>query len=1484
MYALGSLSGGQDINTTTGGGTIYWSPCRACSGSHCSFYNTTAIYISNKAPQPLGSTDGSTMYAAGKRLPVGVMMDDLSLDPNPPNPSFKLQLSLNCSYWFGTPFLTGIGPFLRPFTDAGGTLYLLGGNFGNSTQIYVDSTPCTSPSASSDNTVLQCTLPAGSRLSQGNVYVYGSTVSRNLTLPYWSVNYVTAAWDSTLGLWNTTTFLRSLYTFSSDLLDDDRMVIVNVGGTNFTLPVCDYFNVSDVSFQQVINMSTSACPSVNIYLNDFTAIQVSRASRHGHLRVKVMVLPSGIHWNITGGSSVIVTNLNLSVNGSATFNNIAFGENISAGEGSSTSFISCNFASGARLDMKGGVTMRGGWGSNFSIIVSGGNLTMVGFRAYGGTNLRLLDSVPIIITNSSFSYSRGDFGGAIHARGNEANVAGGAIYVQEGNLTVDECRFTSNASPFGGAINSDRSTTSITESFFLSNKAMMGGAYADGSMCTRNCSLSHPVSQDIILTSYCNINNTVFQSNQAQSEGGAIYSMEDSVIKVIGCRFDSNVANASGGAISATNSTLEINYCNFSLNIASIWGGAIYTDRSRFLSLVTIVFEGNTGMISDQAVYAENPRAYSIRQLNFSFIYQQGCLRFNDQLNPTILYISQECPTGPIISICPMPFTLPLSVNDGYTSVNVGWPTILGGPCDSSTVGHICTNCFQRLLLRNMSYFEMYVKGMISSTAPVKASECLGVDLEEISSSLNGINYTSHCPLFTTAMTLVGETNAFPDCFVSSSPLSSILSGPNLTIPANSTQLFNFVNAVGNFLERSVDNGTVSVPLFFQFVEQVTGAVLRNSSVNQFSVSSPSLGISARREVIDGSQNVSLQINGSSSILPGPVLSTALQRGGLTIDVPVVSLLTSFKTNPFRSIRSQDIYSNVMGLSVYAEGNRLKVNGTERTISIDMMNARMPPTDYELVCLHWDEVAKNWSTDGCSLFPRNFGYSCVCSHLTNFTLGIQPVIQPSTTQDHTKLIAIIAGVVGGLLLLFVLIVVILLVRRKSKGEYSLSMDVIERIPHDQIRFDEKIYKSDRSIIYKGVYGLSQVTMKRYVSTETSTRVMSVIMKLHHPNILQFLGMFDDEMKRMWLVLEYTPQGTIENYLRDHTLKEEQVVKTCADVASALYYLEENGLVLHSPVSISTVLVQSSREGEIIPKLSDFSHAVYDSNKLDRVNAKSFGFFLWEMQHKETAPSRDEPHSGFKWSKDIYTDLAEACLSDFSSDRPRMSSISSSLKEKCINRYSIMGLEPKAPNQAPVALPEPSNASFVSVEILWSLFLTGWIPFGDRCVACPEDILVPLICSTFPSPVRESAVTFELTPSKVPSEKEKRPSPLRGRVTCNERSWSSIPYGTQRVSKKAAPERAKGDVANRIFKINHLFLDPIVSARCAVKVPLIEATVVLTTTSTLQSTPVKLTGIAHSKVCWASDAAKGNNFFKICINVPQLKLLSSAAQICATWQS
>ncbi|PRP77183.1 hypothetical protein PROFUN_13369 [Planoprotostelium fungivorum] len=133
---------------------------------------------------------------------------------------------------------------------------------------------------------------------------------------------------------------------------------------------------------------------------------------------------------------------------------------------------------------------------------------------------------------------------------------------------------------------------------------------------------------------------------------------------------------------------------------------------------------------------------------------------------------------------------------------------------------------------------------------------------------------------------------------------------------------------------------------------------------------------------------------------------------------------------------------------------------------------------------------KSWSADGCSLSTRNFGYPCICSHLTNFTLGIQPVIQRSTTQDYTKWTTIIAGVVGGFL--FVLTVVILLVRNVDES-------------HER----------------------------------------------HHGG--------PEMIRNCTIPISYDSVGGGTD---------------CED------------LVLHSPVSISTVLVQSSREGRI-SKLSDF---------------------------------------------------------------------------------------------------------------------------------------------------------------------------------------------------------------------------------------------------------------------------------------------------------
>ncbi|PRP73151.1 hypothetical protein PROFUN_03465 [Planoprotostelium fungivorum] len=146
------------------------------------------------------------------------------------------------------------------------------------------------------------------------------------------------------------------------------------------------------------------------------------------------------------------------------------------------------------------------------------------------------------------------------------------------------------------------------------------------------------------------------------------------------------------------------------------------------------------------------------------------------------------------------------------------------------------------------------------------------------------------------------------------------------------------------------------------------------------------------------------------------VSSTALQRGGLTIDVPVVTLLTSLKRNPFRSIRSQGIHSNGMRLSVYAEGNR-KSTAQRRLHRYECGHLLITAT-------------KNWSADDCSLSTRNFGYTCICSHLTH--AGDSPI-------------AIIAGV-----LLFVPTVVILLVRKNIPCPWMRSN------AFHPIKFDEKI--------------------------------------------------------------------------------------------------------------------------------------------------------------------------------------------------------------------------------------------------------------------------------------------------------------------------------------------------------------------------------------------------------------------------------------------
>ena len=162
---------------------------------------------------------------------------------------------------------------------------------------------------------------------------------------------------------------------------------------------------------------------------------------------------------------------------------------------------------------------------------------------------------------------------------NTANLSGGAIYVNNGNvwLTIVTTKFISNqAQVSGGAVVVQASNKyfHINNNIFSGNKADMGGG--------------------IYFHDYNNygfLKNNTFKNNIAYVEGGAVlFADYNDFITIEDCHFNFNHAFGRGGAISFAIAAdhIIISSCTFLSNIAGLLGGGMYIDLSGQSSLFYI--------------------------------------------------------------------------------------------------------------------------------------------------------------------------------------------------------------------------------------------------------------------------------------------------------------------------------------------------------------------------------------------------------------------------------------------------------------------------------------------------------------------------------------------------------------------------------------------------------------------------------------------------------------------------------------------------------------------------------------------------------------------------------------------------------------------------------------------------------------------------------------------------------------------------------
>lgn len=280
-----------------------------------------------------------------------------------------------------------------------------------------------------------------------------------------------------------------------------------------------------------------------------------------------------------------------------------------------------------------------------------------------GASIYTVTASNLQILNTEFTNNSADFNaGAVYT--NQANTQiincqfsdnetgtdnrGGAIYNTTGNLDIEDCLFLNNsASRTGGAIHSTTDTNfvnqvNITNSTFTGNTSIgWGGAitlYGENqTLNLENCDLienncfQSGGALHIGFLGSLNLTDCTLKSNSSTNAGGAIFAQNENAKLVLKTSiFEENMAESSGGAISATSGQqTEIDNCQFLTNNTPGVGGALNIGEDTMdlstLILSNSIFEGNTSGNQGGAINLESTKALLTNcNMNTNFAFGTG--------------------------------------------------------------------------------------------------------------------------------------------------------------------------------------------------------------------------------------------------------------------------------------------------------------------------------------------------------------------------------------------------------------------------------------------------------------------------------------------------------------------------------------------------------------------------------------------------------------------------------------------------------------------------------------------------------------------------------------------------------------------------------------------------------------------------------------------------------------------------------------------